>query len=893
MLFLRRLLLLVPWVRRARERELEEELRRHLDLAAADARAEGLADDEARRVARRETITLQRAREDVRAVWGFRVLERIRQDLRYALRAARRSPGFTIVAVTSTAVGIAAATAVFSLVQAVLLKPLPYRSSDRIVYIREVVPPLAHLYPTLPVNAQHFRTWKRNARGFDALAAVNPDTVTLTGAGEPERIDLLEASADLFPLLGVSPQIGRGIGAADEALRDRVAVISYSLWQRRFGGAPDVLGRPLVLNGLPHTIIGVLPASFWFPSGADLGPLARLGKAVDVVRPLGTATWLSEGWGGDYDLVVFGRLRAGVWAHQAREELDAIEARIVAGHAGVAPGLHVMVDPLQSVITAPVRTGLYVLLLSVLALVAVVCVNLAALLLARTLGRAREFSIRTAIGAGRARLFQQVVLETLLLVSAGGALGIGGASAALRGIAASNVIDLPRGTLVRVDGSVVQFALLLVFACALLVAWLPAFHIAGSSPQSLLRANGSSTSGSGRTLRLRGWLVGAETALSTVLLIGAGLLIASLARVLHVERGFQAEHAIAVRLTIPEARYPSADSRIAFFERALEHLRRLPGVTSAAFVSGLPLTGESQVNGIQLEGSDAEALDPATRELIVVNVRFVSPEYFQALGIPLKSGRRLEWSDRARRVAVISQELAAKVWPGRDPMGRRFATGSGVGQVEVVGVVGDVHNGSLEGPATPIVYVPFWLHFRGPLWGDLVMSAGVDERALVPAVRRAVFSVDPAVPVSSTRTIAEVISEAVARRRFQVQMAAGFAGAALLLTVLGIYGIVAYSAAQRRKEIGIRMALGARQRDIVASTIRTGLQPVALGLAAGVLAATTGGRLIHALLFGVSPRDPVVIGGTVALLSVVAVLATLLPARAAARVDPLRVLRID
>lgn len=527
MLVFRRLLLLLPWVRRARERELEQELKGHLDLAFDEARQEGLPEADAHDHARRETIGLERARENAAAVWRFRPLDTLGQDLRYAWRSARHAPGFTVVAVLSTAGGIAAATAVFSLVQAVLLKPLPYRASDRLVYLREVVPPLARLYPTLPVNAQHFRTWTREARGFEALAAVNPDTATLTGAGEPERVELMEASSGLFGVLGIAPQLGREITEEEERKRSRVILISHSLWQRRFGGAADILGRTLVLDGLPHTVIGILPAVFWFPSGTDLGPLAKLGRRADIVRPLGAVTWLSEGWGGDYDLLVFGRLRAGISPQQARAELDAIEARIVAEHQGVSPGLHVTVDPLQQVITAPVRIGLYLLLLSVLALLLVVCVNLAALLLARTMGRAREFSIRTAIGAGRSRLFQQVLLETLLLVGAGGLLGIAGAGATLRAIVASGVLDLPRADLVQVDVTVVQFAVLLVFACALAVAWLPASNMAAADPQRLLRQSTGSVSASGRTLRLRSWLVAVETVLSTVLLIGAGLLMAS------------------------------------------------------------------------------------------------------------------------------------------------------------------------------------------------------------------------------------------------------------------------------------------------------------------------------------------------------------------------------
>ncbi len=890
MLFLRRMLLLVPWVRRARERELAKELRTHLELAAEAARADGMADGAAREAARHESTDLRRAAEDVRDVWSFRSLERLRQDFRYALRAARRSPGFTVITIASTAGGIASATLVFSLIQSVLLEPLPYRHSERLVYVREVVPALAHLYPIIPVNLQHFRTWKREARGFESLAAVNPETVTLSGTSEPERVDILNASADLFSVLGLRPQIGRAIAADDDARRSRVAIVSYSLWQRRFGGAADILDRSLLLDGVPHTIIGVLPASFWFPTGSDLGPLHQLGKRIDVIRPMSVSTWLSEGWAGDYDHIVFGRLRDGTSPTLAAAELDSIEKRIVGEHQGVSEGLHVRVDPLQEAITAPVRTSLYLLLLFVLVLLAIVCVNLAALLLARTMGRAREFSIRTAIGAGRARLFQQVLLETLLLVSAGGALGIAAASSGLRAIAASSVLDLPRGASVQMDARVVQFAVLLVFACALAVAWLPALQMARSEPHLLLRTAGASTANS-RTLRLRGCLVGAESALSTVLLIGAGLLIASLTRVLHVERGFTVERAVSTRLTISEVRYPSVAERNAFFERTLDELRRIPGVTSAALISGLPLTGESQVNGIEAEGANGQAVDPVTREPIMVNVRFVSPDYFHTLGIPLKSGRRIEWGDRTRHVTVISQQLAETLWPGRGPIGRRFSTGSEVGKVEVVGSVGDVRNGSLEGPVTPIVYVPFWV--RGPLTADVVVRTNLDDRAIAPEIRRAVWAADPGVPLSAVRTISDIVSDAVARRRFQVQVAGAFAAAALLLILLGIYGVVAYTATERRREIGIRMALGARQRDVLTDMIRGGLQPVTVGIGAGLLVAMAGGRFIRALLFGITPGDPTVIAAAVTLIGIAALIATLLPARAAARVNPLQVLRMD
>ncbi len=894
MLFLRRILLLVPWVRRARERELAEELRVHVELASEEAREQGMPEDEARRSARVEVGNLTRALENVRELWTFASIERTRQDLRYALRAARHAPAFTLVAVGSLGAGIAAATIVFSLVNAVLLKALPYPSSDRIVYVREIVPPLQHLYPTLPANIQHFDVWRQHARSFDGMAAVAGDTVTLTGSGEPQRVDVAYISANLFDVLGVKPRVGRSFLSNEErAPKSNVAIISDALWRQRFGAAEDIAGRPLVIDGVVHTIVGVLPASFWFPGGTDLGPLARLGARTDVFRPLAASGRMYEGWGGDYDYVVFGRLARGVSPAQARSELDALEQRIVSEHQGVSAGLHVALDSLKDVIAAPVRTGLYVLLLFVDLLLLIVCVNLAALLLARTTARTREFAIRTALGAGRARLFQQVVLETALLVGVATAAGVAAAAWGLRILARSDAIDLPRTADVTIDLTTVGFTALLALICALVVAWLPASRIGGIDPERVLRGSSNTISEGLGALRLRGWLVGAETAISTVLLVAAGLLVASLSRVLHVDRGFATEHALSATVTLATSNYPKPDDRNVFFERVLEGARSLPGVTGAAFVSNLPLTGESQVNGIVLEGSSNEAVDPSTREMVLVNVRFVSPEYFRTIGIRQVSGRGIEYADRDRHVAVISERLADKVWPGQNPIGRKFETGSGVGVVEVVGIVGDVPNGSLEQGATPIVYIPFNDRGRGLTTGTLVLRTAVDEESLVPSLRRTVWNIDPEVPLSKVRTLGDIVSTAVARRTFQMKMAAAFAAGALFFTLIGISGVVAYAAAQRRKEIGIRIALGAKTTAVLRTMIASGLRPVAAGLLVGIGGALGGARFMRTLLFGVSAADPLVIVSAVALLAAVATLATLLPARAAARTDPVRVLRAE
>ena len=890
MWFVRRLLLLLPGNRSRRERDLDEEIRTHVELAADEARSRGASPLQARRIARTELGNAMTIREDSRAVWGFAFIDRTRQDLQYALRTARRAPLFTIVAIGSLGGGLAAATLVFSLVHGLLLKPLPYPTPDRIVYAREIVPSVQQLYPSLPVNMQHFRFWREHARSFESLAAIGGGTATIVDAGDPERVGVADITAELFSIVGARPQLGRTFTAGEELRRERVVVISHGLWQRRFGGSATALGRTLPLDGLSHVIIGVLPADFWFPAGKDFGALTGLRDQTDVFRPLEAATAAPEGWSGDYDYIVLGRLAGGVTIDQARAELDSLQRRIDAEHRA-APGLRAQMHRLQNAVTQPIRSGLYLLFFSVLMLLVVVSVNLAALLLARSMSRAREFSIRTALGAGRTRLFQQVFAETVVLVVTAAVLAVTLARALLRLVVTSSLVDLPGNTPLQLDATVVAFGACLAVGCAFFIAWVPAMRVSGVSPQTLIKAGGTTLTDGIRTLQLRGWLVGAEVAVSIMLVFAAGLLVASLARILHVDRGFRADHALAVSLTIPESRYPTTEERNRFFEEVLEHTQALPGVTSAAFISGLPLTGESQVNAVRLEGSDQDAIDPTTRDRFLINVRFISPQYFSTMGVPLIDGRMLTSTDATRHVAVVSDRLARTIWGSQSPVGRRFSTGSRVGSVEIVGVVGDVPNASIEQGATPIAYVPFGL--RGPLWGDIVIRTAVAERAIVADVRRAVQAVDPSVPLAQVRTVDELVSAALVRRRFQMLIATGFAAAALTITVLGIYGVVAYNAALRRKEIGIRVALGARPRNVVAAMMLGGLRPVAAGIVAGLAVSLAAAPLMRSLLFGVSAAEPAVIGGAIAMLAVAAVLATFLPARAAARLDPLRTLRSD
>ena len=663
-----------------------------------------------------------------------------------------------------------------------------------------------------------------------------------------------------------------------------MAVITDRLSRRRFGGASRALGATLVLDGVPHTVVGILPASFRFPHRDDLGPLARLGERVDLFRPLGRT---EEGWGGDYDFSVVARLRPAVAVSRARVELNLLEARIDREHQ-LGEKLQVVVRPLQEVMAAPARAGLYALLAGVALLLLIVCVNLANLVLARCSVRTRELAIRAALGASRASLQFEVVVETLVLSTLGGALGVAGARVALAAFVAAAPVDLPRLDEVSADSRVLLVAVGLSLACGLLSGLLPARRIAAADPQGVLRAESLALSEGRRALRIREVLVGCEVALSSLLLVLAGLLVSSLLHVLRVDKGFREERAVAVGLQAPHL--PSKPERTGFFERALAEVRALPGVSSAAYVSKLPLTGESNVNQVQLEGADqGAALDPTSFTQIEINVRFVSAHYFDTLGIPLVRGRDIEPADADRAVALVSERLATKLWPGRDPIGRKFSTGSRVGKVTVIGVVRDVHGSRLEQGTTLMAYVPYWRH--GLAYGNIVIRTALPPAAISRQVERRIRAADPGVAMPPLRTMAELVSEAVSQRRFQMELAAGFALSALLMAALGIFGVVSYAVAQRRTEIGIRMALGARLAQVTRLVLGRGLRPVLAGLAAGLAAAIPCGRLVQSLLFGITAADPLTMLGVALVLTAVAVAACLAPALDAARTDAAVVLR--
>lgn len=788
------------------------------------------------------------------------------------------------MAVLSLAVGIGANTAIFSVVNGVLLRPLPYRDPERLFAIREVVPKLAHLYPTLPVNFSHYYEWSKRCSALESVAIMESSAPNLTGAGEPELLKGALVSASVFRVLGVRPQLGRGfLDEEDPEGHNQVAVISDSLWKRRLSADPAIIGRKITLNGRPHVVVGVLPPGFQFPGQNDLWIRAGLGAKTEVFQPLGYSKNDFEEINGDYNWAAIARLRPGVSRQKALAELNVIQADI-SKRIPEKMDLHAVMSPLHDDIVGQSRRGLLVLLGAVGAVLLILCVNLANLSLARATGRARESAIRTALGASRAQLVRQTLTESLVLALTGGMLGIGLAAWSVQFLIGAAPLDLPRLAEVSLDGQVLGFAVLVSLATGVAFGILPALRSSRAHPQEALKSGSYTTTEGRRGVRLRGVLVGVEAALSAVLLITAGLLMGSFVRLMHVDKGFDIERVLAVNVTMPPSKYAGTAQQAAFFDRLLEKTRPLPGVLSAGLVSALPLQGEGWVDVAAAEGDQRPMF-----ERPMVNVRFVSPDYFKTLRIPFREGRPFDDSQRNRKVVILSQGTAQRLWPGRSPLGRRMLHNEAL--EDVVGVTADVRSTSLDKDPVLIIYVPYWQRPR--LSAALLVRTAMDPRGIAAGLRAAIRQVDADVPVPEMQTLQEVMSDSVAQRRFQTMLVMLFAAAALALAGFGIYGVVSYSVARRRTEMGIRMALGAGAAGLQRMVLWQGIRPVVAGLAVGIAGALAAGRILSSLLFRVSARDPWTIGGVAIVLLVVSAAAALAPARRATRVDPMKALRFE
>ncbi len=805
-------------------------------------------------------------------------------ELRNAWRSLAREPWFCALCVLMLALGIGSNAAIFSIVNGVLLRPLPYRDPARLVTLREVIPAIAPTYPTLPVSARHFTEWRQRCSSYSSLSVFDTGSAALTGAGEPERLRMSRVSANFFDTLGARPSLGRGFVAGEDSEgNNHVVVISDSLWKRRFQADPAIIGKTLTLDGAGSLVVGVLPPEFQMPDVAILANVAAIFENPEVFTPVAFTQGELKQLMGNFNYRAIGRLKDGVSRESALAELNVVATQLE-NMAGEKVNLKSSIASLQENIVGSSRRSLTVLLGAVGAVLLIVCVNLANLMLARAERRGREWAVRTAMGANRARLVRHVLVETVLIALMGGALGTAVAALSLGALVRQAPAEIPRLGEVHLDGRVLLFAFLVTAVTGILFGLAPAWRSTHSDPQETLKSGGRSSTGSRQGARFRDALVGLEVGLSAALLILATLLGGSFMRVMNEDKGFRAPTVLSARVEIPESKYSKEEQRNQFHERVLEKLASEPGVLSAAITTALPLTGEMWVDVANLPGDTRPS---AERPL--VNVRFVSSDYLKTMGIPLIAGRTFGEGDRKRSIVLLSERLAQRLWPGLSPIGRQIMS-AGDQTYEVIGMVGDVR-ANPDQPPVAMVYKPYWEW--APRSVTLVARSAGDPRLVGGAMVAAVRGVDPDIPIPAMKTMQEILEQSVAQRRFQMMLAVAFGATALLLAALGIYGVISYSVARRTNEMGVRMALGARRWHLHRMVVGHAMIPVAAGLALGILVSLAAGQVVSNLLYGVSPRDPWTIAAVSILLVSVAGAACWGPARRATRVDPLEALRCE
>ena len=796
------------------------------------------------------------------------MLDRLRQDVRFALRQLRRSPGFALAAILTLALGIGANTALFSVVHAVLLKPLPYADAGRLLELRERNGPQdTH---GMVVTFGNFAAWQERARSFESFAAWAYGAYTLTGTGEPRRLPALVVNADYFKTLYIQPSAGRYFAPRDDDPgAPHVAVLSHALWESQFGGDPSVVGRTVTMSGAPYTVVGVAPPAYALTEPENL---------VYVPLVLGPAERAEHA---DHELAVVGKLRAGVSPAAAVGELTGIETGLARQYPGGYFDGHIVARPMRDMVVGPVRDQILILFGAVGLVLLIACANLTNLLLARGVTRRAELAIRGALGAGKGRLISQALAESLVLGAAGSAAGLAVAWAGVRFFVARAPAGVPRLQGTSVDGTVVAFAVGLALVSSLLFGLLPALRAARVDPQATLREG--SRSGTGLvSARLRSALVIAQVSVALVLLVSAGLLLRSGILLGRVSPGFDPHNVLVAATELPASRYPSDEEVRSAFGRIHDAVAAIPGVASAALDSRIPIGAFGYDCGARPEGS---------RTGVDANLRVATGDFFSTLGIPLLRGRTFGPGDVAGApgVVVINADLAHRLFGDADPLGRRITHCSGDRAFTVIGVTADMHANGLDREVADEVYYPERQSSARSQY--LVVRGSVPVMGLAPQLRRAVASVDPLLALTSPRTMDEIVHRSTASRRFNTALLTLLGAIGLVLAAIGIYGVIAFLAAQRTHELGIRIALGADRRRVIRMVVGQGLAVGALGVAIGILVALPTTRALASLLFGVRPGDPAILGLAGAVLLAVAGLAAWLPARRAARTDPMDALR--
>jgi predicted permease len=861
-------------------RDLDEDIRAHIEIETQGNIARGMNSADARHAAMKKFGNVERVREDTRKVWTLVWLEQFLQDARYGLRSLRKTPGFTAIAVLTLALGIGANAAIFSVVYAVLLRPLPFHDASRLIVLRETTPKVGNVGVSYP----NFTDWHAQSATIPQMAQVTQVGFTMSGVSQAESATGFAVSPDFLSMLGVHPLLGRDF-SADEAKAGTapVLILSYELWQSHLGGAPDAVGKTIALDGRAFTIIGVLPANF------------RLLEQSDFLEPMGV--WIADNPKADRgergDALVVGRLGPGVTRQQATTEMTGIAARLAEQYPGTNDKFGVAVAPLRDEFVGDARPAILVLFGAVLFVLLIACANVANLFLVRSASRGREIALRYAFGAGRGRIVRQMLTESLLLSVCGGILGVGLAVGGIQLISKFITTDMLGGVTPELNGAVLLFSGGVVVLAAFLFGLAPAMQ--GSHPdlQTGLKEGARTTSASTAQNRLRGALAILEIALALVLLAGAGLLMKSLYRLMAVDPGFHTEQLMSAAVDMSPRQYADGPSRARFADRILEGLREIPGVESAGLGTAPPLFGYHDRSDITVEG-----MGPMKRgDYPHPDEHKISPGYIETLRIPLMRGRTFTAADNetAPRVCLINQLLAQKFFAHGDAVGRRITFDErkegGTEWITVVGVVGDTKMYGLANPARLEVYLPFEQYPEGSM--NLMLRSTVDPASLTSSIRAVVANVDKDQPVYDFATMNERVRKTVAPRRMTLVLLGLFSALALILAGIGIYGVISYSVAQRTHEIGIRAALGAQRKTLLGMVLTQGLTLALVGVAAGLLASLALGRVLATLLFNVSAYDPSTIAAVAIILVAVAAAACYFPARRAMRVDPMVALRYE
>ena len=865
-------------LRRTRvEREMEEELRSHLQIRADDLERRGYARAEAERRARLEFGGYEGYKEECREALGSRLLAELAADVRYGLRQLRRSPGFAAVAVLTLALGIGANTAIFSVVNGVLLRPLPYRAPDQLVNIWSTL--LTSRGGQMPASYPDFLDWRAQNHVFESIAAHNYATFTLAGPKEPVHVEGRVVSAALFSVLGVKPTLGRGFLPEEDQPGHHVVVLSHDLWQGRFNADPTVLGRNIRLDTTSVTVVGVMPPGFQFPIQAT---------PVEVWVAQGILPQAPDGRG-SHSIEVIARLRPQTTLGQAQAEMATIAARLAKQYPDSNRNLGVKLAPAYDQLVRGVRPAVLVLSGAVLMVLLIACANVANLLLARGTNRSREMAIRAAIGAGRRRIMRQLLTESLLLALLGGALGTLLALGAIRLTTRLGPRDIPRLSEISLDSHVLLFSLALSLVTGLIFGLAPALGAARVHLIQSLKTGGASSRGGSRRHGLRSALIVSEVALTLLLLVGAGLMVKSLFRLTRIDPGFKPNGVLTFAVDLSDAEYNDAQAATRFGE-LLERIRQTPSIRTAAADTSLPLSGIDQMGvGFQIEGQEGPDWSSAAA------LSIVTTDFFRTLDIPLLKGREFTALDnlKAPPVVIVSQSLARKYFPGQDALRKQIKTGINLGNEaplrQIIAVVGDVRRDRLAAEPSPALYLPeSQLPFSTMRF---VVRSTASLEATAEAMRVAVRSVDKDLPVYDMKTLDQYLGLAVAEPRFDTLLLGLFATLAALLSAVGLYGVISYLVGQRRHEFGVRMALGAVRTDLIAMVLREGLSLVLIGIGIGLLAALALTRFLSSQLYGIKSTDPLTFFAVAAMFAGIASVANYIPARRATKVHPMTALR--